>query len=174
MLRGPVASSLVRLVKHVRDFIGHAGFSLKNYFELMELGGGEDTSAAALRRITLDSLLSRLLTSIEPIFPVTTQCREDPIKCWVRGRNLTLHASNLSAKARDLLVNVDMKLVTLPRTLTDGLHKSALVAKLPGPMALNWADVCAHLAEHAQTVRCTLLNAPGRFRKYNIKRFLSV
>ena len=174
MLRGPVASSLVRLVKHVRDFIGHAGFSLKNYFELMELGGGEDTSAAALRRITLDSLLSRLLTSTEPVFPVTTHCREDPIKCWVRGRNLTLHASNLSVKAHDLLVNVDMKLVTLPRTLTDGLHKSALVAKLPGPMALNWADVCAHLAEHAQAVRCTLLNLSGRFRKYNIKRFLSV
>ena len=151
LLQGPVASSLRQMIEAVRSKVNCAnGLSLGSFFELMDLGKGEDKAAAPLRELAREALLRQLLTCNE-IFPVITNSASNGssakkrIKTWCRGPSLMLHAPNLSAQAHDFLVSCGMNLIKLRDSLVSGLQMAAESQRLQGPVPLTPADVCDYL-----------------------------
>jgi hypothetical protein len=148
LLRGPIASSLSRLIAQYRDKIDPSDdCSVERYFGLMELGKGKEKASSALHEVAYAALLRQLLTR-DAIFPVIIDSAEKgkrKIRTWLSGPSLTTHASSLTAKAHAFLVALGMDLVDLPATLATGLKEAAKSLGADGPRALSDSDVCKYL-----------------------------
>ena len=145
LLRGPVASSLAQLIMHCRN-LAHCGNFLAHFFQLIELGTGQDKSAAAIRDITRSAVLQRVLKGHD-IFPVIADVAKKPkLKRWLCGPSLTLGIdySGLTEDPCDLLISMGMDLVWLPESLVKGLQAVNGSALAP----LTPSDVCEFLRNH--------------------------